>query len=73
MGSEGSIELMAKWIFRTGAGLAEIIPQQGGSFALVFDNEALKHHASPAAAAEALANGTGHWHFNLLPPADAAS
>jgi len=28
---------------------------------LVFDNETLEHHASPEAAAEALANGTCFW------------
>jgi hypothetical protein len=54
-------ELMAKWVFKTRAGLAEIIPQPGGSFALVFDEETLENHASSAAAAEALANGTCFW------------
>jgi hypothetical protein len=55
------MKLMAKWIFKTRAGLAEIIPQGGGSFVLVFDGEALENHTSPAAAAEALANGTCFW------------
>jgi hypothetical protein len=52
---------MTKWIFRTRAGLAEIIPQHGGGFALVFDEETLESHDSPAAAAEAIANGTCFW------------
>lgn len=51
---------MAKWIFPTRAGMAEIIPQSGG-FVLVFDGDALEHHGSAEAAAEALANGTCTW------------
>jgi hypothetical protein len=51
---------MARWIIKTRKGLAEIVPQQGG-FALLFDGEALEHHASPGATAEALANGTCFW------------
>jgi hypothetical protein len=50
-----------KWVCRTRAGLAEIIPDRGVGFVLVFDNETLEHHASPEAAAEALANGTCFW------------
>jgi hypothetical protein len=57
----GAVKLMAKWIFKTRAGLAEIIQQRGDNFALVFDGEALENHTSPAAAAEALANGTCFW------------
>lgn len=52
---------MAKWIFRTRAGLAEIIPEKGGRFVLLFDGDVLESHASPAAAAQALANGTCFW------------
>lgn len=52
---------MAKWIFKTRAGLAEIVPQAGSRFVLVFDGEALETHTSPAAAAEALANCTCFW------------
>jgi hypothetical protein len=52
---------MAKWIFKTRKGLAEIVPQQGGTFALIFDGEALESHASQTAAAEAVANGTCFW------------
>jgi hypothetical protein len=52
--------MMGKWIFKTRKGLAEIVPQRGG-FALVFDGQALENHASPAAAAEELANGTCTW------------
>lgn len=52
---------MARWIFKTRAGVAEIIPQGRGSFVLMFDEEALETHTSPAAAAEALANGTCFW------------
>ena len=52
---------MAKWIYKTRAGLAEIIPERGGGYVLVFDEEHLEHHASREAAAEALANGTCCW------------
>ena len=52
---------MAKWIYRTRAGIAEIVPERDGSFVIVFDEEALEHHASHEAAAEALANGTCSW------------
>ena len=51
---------MARWIYKTRAGLAEIRPEWGG-VVLVFDDEALEHHASAEAAAEALANGTCFW------------
>ncbi len=49
-----------KWIYRTRAGIAEIIPERGG-FVLVFDEERLEHHVTREAAAEALANGTCSW------------
>jgi hypothetical protein len=52
---------MPKWIYRTRAGLAEIIPERGGGFVLVFDEERLEHHGTREAAAEALANGTCFW------------
>jgi hypothetical protein len=52
---------MGKWIFKTRKGLAEIVPERGGGFALVFDGEALEHHASQTTAADALANGTCYW------------
>jgi hypothetical protein len=52
---------MARWVYRTRAGLAQIVPDRGGGFMLIFDDEALEHHASPGAAAEALANGTSFW------------
>jgi hypothetical protein len=48
---------MAKWIYKTRAGLAEIRPESDGVL-LIFDDEHLEHRASPAAAAEALASGT---------------
>jgi len=51
---------MVHWIYRTRAGLAQIVPAPHG-FAIVFDGEKLEYHASPAAAAQALANGTVFW------------
>lgn len=51
---------MVKWIFKTRAGLAQIVPTPKG-FAITFDGETLGHYASPAAAAEDLANGTCFW------------
>jgi hypothetical protein len=51
---------MARWTYKTRAGLAEIRPESDG-VVLIFDDERLEHHASPAAAAEALANGTCFW------------
>jgi hypothetical protein len=51
---------VTKWVFKTRAGLAQIIPASGG-YTLVFDNEPLEQHASPEAAAEAPANGTCFW------------
>ena len=52
---------MAKWIFQTRAGLAEITSERNGGFTLTFDEAALEHHASPENAADALANGTCFW------------
>ncbi|NOJ46047.1 hypothetical protein [Bradyrhizobium archetypum] len=51
---------MVKWVYRTRAGQAQIVPTPKG-YALVFDGEPLGHYASPASAAEELANGTCHW------------
>jgi hypothetical protein len=51
---------MVKWVYRTRAGQAQIIPTPKG-FALMFDGEALGTYTSPAAAAEELANGTSFW------------
>jgi hypothetical protein len=51
---------MVKWVYRTRAGQAQIVPAPKG-FALMFDGEALGIYASPAAAAEDLANGTSFW------------
>jgi hypothetical protein len=51
---------MVKWVFRTHTGQAQIVPTPKG-FAIVFAGETLEYHASPAAAAEALANGTCFW------------
>lgn len=52
---------MGRWIFKTRKGLAEIVPQRGGSFTLLFDGQALEEHSSQMAAADALANGTCYW------------
>lgn len=52
---------MAKWVYKTRAGLAQIVPDRGGGFMLLFDDEALEHHDTPSAAAEAIANGTSFW------------
>ncbi|WP_156918364.1 hypothetical protein [Bradyrhizobium sp. Cp5.3] len=51
---------MVKWIFRTHAGKAQIVPTPKG-FAIVFAGETLDYRNSPAAAAEALANGACYW------------
>jgi hypothetical protein len=49
-----------RWIFKTRAGLAQVIRVPRG-YDLVFDDEILESHASAASAAEALANGTCFW------------
>ncbi|GLR89973.1 hypothetical protein GCM10007857_66870 [Bradyrhizobium iriomotense] len=51
---------MVKWVFRTHAGKAQIVPTPKG-FAIVFAGETLEYHSSPAAAAEALAKGACPW------------
>ena len=60
MGSKAESAEVARWVFRTRAGLAQIVPNSMG-YDLVFDDEKLEHHASPGSAAEALANGTCFW------------
>lgn len=51
---------MVKWVFITRAGPARIVPTPKG-FALVFDGETLGYYASPAGAAEEIANDTCFW------------
>ncbi|MCP3475531.1 hypothetical protein NLM33_35165 [Bradyrhizobium sp. CCGUVB1N3] len=59
---DGGKQQMAKWVFRTHAGQAQIFPTRRG-FALVFDDKTLGLYASPAAAAKDLTNGRCAWPF----------
>jgi hypothetical protein len=52
---------MPRWAFQTKSGLTEIVPLRVDQFALLFDGEPLENHATPAAAAEAISNGTCSW------------
>jgi len=51
---------MVKWFYKTHAGVAQIVPT-GEDFTVTLDDETLRRYASPASAAEDLANGTCSW------------